>query len=281
VHILLMGLSFVLAWTMRLQPDQNKAEGILFLFLVPPLIIFFTFLSIICMGTSGEMFGFSSSIFSYVLALLLLGIAAFIFGRMFWQMRKALQRIREFPLEKIANFSARVIEIDFPYSAQIGFWLPELVISRGLINLLTSEELEAVLAHEEAHRNYRDTFWFFGLEVIRSLTAWLPNTESLWQKLLLLREIRADQKASQTIQPYILAQSLLKVVQNVTHNSSKMNYSESFSALFHPNMSQNHLITRIESMLEGNSAYCFSGYSLYWGIFLSFLPLLLVIWHSS
>ncbi len=282
MHILLIGLSCGLAWVTRLliRFPKNKAGDTLFLFLVPPLIIFFTFLSVICMGSSGEMFGFSASIFSYSLALVLLILSVFSFLRMFFQMRKALKRIREFPLETIADFSARVIDIDFPYSAQIGFWSPELVLSKGLIDLLTPAELTAVLAHEQAHRDYRDTFWFFGLEGIRSLTVWLPNTESLWQELLLLREIRADRQALQQVDPLTLAQSLLKVAQKVTQ-SNTLSQDESFCALFHPNLPKNHLVGRIESILEEKIIYSFSWSSFYSGIFLSLLPLFLVIWHSS
>jgi Zn-dependent protease with chaperone function len=51
------------------------------------------------------------------------------------------------------------------------------------------------LAHEQAHAHYRDTFWFFWLNV---LTSWLPHTEALWQEILFLREIRADEKAKES-----------------------------------------------------------------------------------
>ena len=283
MHIFLIGLSFALAWTIRLlwrfsSPEITAAKTLSF-FLVPPLTIFFTLLSVIEMGTRGEMFGFSASIFSYFIALSLLILVLYVFLRLFFQMRKALKRVREFPHQIIATIPVRVIEIDFPYSAQIGFWSPELVMTRGLINLLTPEELEAVLAHEQAHRDYRDTFWFLGLDAIRFLTFWLPNTESLWQGLLLGREIRADHQASQTVSSFVLAESLLKVAQAVSSNTYEINYSESFSVLFHPNMGRSHLIARIEFMLEENTTNYFSG--LHWGIFLSLLPLFLVIWHST
>ena len=84
-------------------------------------------------------------------------------------------------------------------------------MSQGLIAALDSEHLSAVIAHEQAHVQYRDTFWFFWLGWIRSFSFWLPNTEALWQELLLLRELRADRKASESVDFLLLAESLLFV----------------------------------------------------------------------
>ena len=38
----------------------------------------------------------------------------------------------------------RIVEIDLPYSAQIGFWNPELIISSGLLKSLDLNHLKAV-----------------------------------------------------------------------------------------------------------------------------------------
>jgi Zn-dependent protease with chaperone function len=47
------------------------------------------------------------------------------------------------------------------FSAIIGFWHPEFVVSTGLLKTLDQVHIEAVIAHEKAHYYYRDTFGFF------------------------------------------------------------------------------------------------------------------------
>ena len=71
--------------------------------------------------------------------------------------------------QPIVGKTARILETDFLYSAQIGFWQSELVVSQGLLKSLDSEHLNAVLAHEQAHVYYRDTFWFFWLGWLRTI----------------------------------------------------------------------------------------------------------------
>lgn len=85
------------------------------------------------------------------------------------------------------------------------------MVSQGLMESLTDAQLQAVLVHEMGHYAYRDTFWFFWLGWLRRLTTWLPNTQALWEELLLLREIRADQWAAQQVDQLVLAESLVQV----------------------------------------------------------------------
>jgi len=279
VHLLLIAIFSLVAWGIRLLLNPRNGHDVLSLFLIAPLLIFFTFLSVILMGSGGQMFGVSSSIFAYCLALLLVSLCLFATGRSYWQVRKALVKIREFPSTVLLGFESRIVDIDFPYSAQVGFWSSELVISRGLLEILSEDELKAVLAHEQAHRIYHDTFWFFLLEVIKSLSWWLPRSESLWQNLLLLREIRADKLACQNSDPFNLAQALLKVAQTIAQTSYTKECRESFSVAFHPNISNSHLVTRLESILEGEQPYCWSFPVS--AILMSILPLFLIIWHSG
>jgi hypothetical protein len=124
---------------------------------------------------------------------------------------RSIRQVRHYPQQVVENTTARILEFDLPYSAQIGFWKSELVISRGLLTTLDREHLAAVIAHEQAHVLYRDTFWFFWLGWIRSFSFWLPNTGVLWHELLLLRELRADRKAAESVDFLLLAESLLAV----------------------------------------------------------------------
>ena len=163
---------------------------------------------------------------------------------------------------------------DFPYSAQVGFWNCELVVSEGLLNSLDREHLNAVLAHEQAHVYYRDTFWFFWLGWLRYLTSWLPNTEAWWQELLLLWELRADRKAAEQIDSILLAESLLRVAQDTLQDVSIL------CANFSCTVPRTRLAERIDCLLDETPLISSSPWwSWSWTILL-FIPLLTIPFHG-
>lgn len=218
MHSIMIAIGLSLAYAIRLRwlaiplSWYNSWQRSLFLFLFPFLLIVMTAASIVWMGASGQMFGLWAGWFSYYCALSFLGWAAIVFLQQALAGVRLVQEVRTYPLIKIGDKYCRVPDIKALFAAQIGFWQPELVLSQSLLNRLDSSHLEAVIAHEEAHYYYRDTFWFFWLGWVRQLTNWLPNTENIWQELLCLRELRADRWSAQKIDPLILAESLLLVM---------------------------------------------------------------------
>jgi Zn-dependent protease with chaperone function len=223
MHSIMILMALAVALGLRLIPSfipisiegswEQRWQKVLFCFLFPPLIIFTTVLAILLMGAQGEMLGLKASWFSYWLSFAFVISLTLNLGKLAYQSWLAKKRIATYQEALIQGKLARLIHIDLPYIAQIGFWQPQLVVSQGLINLLDKSQLEAVLAHEQAHLYYRDNFCFFWLSWLRSSTSWLINTENLWEELLLLREIRADLAAAKTVDPLILAESLLTVAQ--------------------------------------------------------------------
>ena len=85
--------------------------------------------------------------------------------------------------------------------------------------------MAAVITHEKAHAYYHDTFWFFWLGWLKRISFWLPYTESLWQELLLLREIRADGWATQWVEKLTLAESLVQVIASPLSPVTAANFS--------------------------------------------------------
>jgi Zn-dependent protease with chaperone function len=170
--------------------------------------------------------------------------------------------------------TARLLESPTLFIAQIGFWQPELLVSQGLLHKLQPEHLEAVLTHEEAHHYYRDTFWFFWLGWVRSCSAWLPNTESLWQELLLLREIRADGWAAKRVDALLLAESLLMVV------SASVMPSANFCAAFSCPVPRNRLQERIDALLGEVDYSTPSSFWTWSWVILALLPLVAVPFHG-
>lgn len=249
MHFIMILAALGLAWVLRqdfLEPTGTWSERFsrtLSLFLFPPILLMMTALAILCMGTQGQMVGRLTGWFTYSLSLGFLGLAAVLFLKLASQGWKTLQKTRTYSRRNIGDTPARIVSAEELFAAQIGFWQPELVLSEGLLKTLDSEHIEAILAHEKAHSYYRDTFWFFWLGWVRQTTAWLPNTNALWEELLTLRELRADAKAAQQIDSLLLAESLL-LVASYPHLPSEISCA-AFSSTAPPN----RLAQRIDALL--------------------------------
>ncbi|NET56270.1 MAG: M56 family metallopeptidase [Symploca sp. SIO2E6] len=293
MHLLMMLLALGLAWLLRLawQPatgnwSQRWQRALLF-FLLPPLLLLMTAVAVLCMGSQGEMIGLRTGWLSYWLVFAGVGISLVcclqlaVAGWQSWRQVRSYPRIvlgsREWGMgngEWGIGSTARLLENPTLFIAQIGFWQPELVVSQGLLQALTPEHLAAVLTHEEAHRYYRDTFWFFWLGWVRHFSVWLPNTEVLWQELLLLREIRADGWAAQRVDALLLAESLLMVV------SASVRGAENFCAAFSCTVPRNRLQERIDALLGEIDYFAPSSIWTWSWLTLVLLPLLAVPFHG-
>jgi Zn-dependent protease with chaperone function len=271
--------TLTLAWLLRWYgstPQGNWAQRwqrALLFFLLPPLLLVMTALAVLCMGPQGQMIGLHTDWYSYSLVLGCVGLALLVGLKLAIEGYQSLRNIRTTPQIDLEGISARLLNSPTLFSAQIGFWQPELVVSRGLLETLTPEHLQAVLVHEQAHQYYRDTFWFFWMGWLRRITGWLPNTEALWQELLILRELRADRWAAQRVDNLLLAESLLTVV------STPMMESENFMAAFSPTVPPNRLQERIEALLgEPEVSTSVTWWAWSW-VLVPLLPLMAVPFH--
>ena len=186
-------------------------------FVVPPLLLIATATAIISMDGATSYLPLEE-LFSHVLSVVFLWIGLLVWMHIGWAACRTQLLVMKVPAREIENTErthlaiGRVIDVPVLFSAQIGLWSSELVVSKGLIEHLDDDHLAAVLAHESGHAHYRDTFWFFWLGGLQRLTAWLPYSEALWQELLLLREIRADRWAARSVDNLVLAESLMSVI---------------------------------------------------------------------
>jgi Zn-dependent protease with chaperone function len=197
--------------TFEPQEWSKRWYQTLFLFCFPGLLLLTMAIAVLYMGCHGEMLGVKAGSVGCFISGSLILFASGCLLKLAVQGDRSIRQLRNYPQQVIGQTTARILEFPLPYSAQIGFWKSELVISRGLLTALDEEHLAAVIAHEQAHVKYRDTFWFFWLGWIRTFSCWLPNTEALWQELLLLRELRADRQAAKSVDFLLLAESLLTV----------------------------------------------------------------------
>jgi Zn-dependent protease with chaperone function len=282
MHSLMLVMALIIAVSLRffLPTYQRRWQISLFFFLFPPLLLLMTAISVICMGYHGQMFGYHASLISYFSAVIWLIFAIFCLGKIFQTNRQTRQSFRSYPLKTVADQRLRIIDIDFPYSARIGFWQSDLILTRGLLELLDSEHLQAVLAHEQAHQEYHDTFWFFWLSWVRSISFWLPHTEELWTELVFLRELRADHYASGQVDSLLLAESLLLVAQKV-NQVSLIDFSDSCYVALNERSLNNRLLERIDALVETESPLLPKfKYQVWLLLSLSLAPFLLLPWHS-
>lgn len=280
MHLIMILNALAVAWWLRSSWNQPQASWSLrwgrslFLFLFPPLLIFMTAIAVLFMGPQGAMGGMYTGSVSYVVALIYMAFFAILCIKLAFQGWQSVESARKCPLVNLGDKRARLLQTGALFAGQIGFWQPELVVSQGLLQTLSPEHLESVLAHEQGHHYYRDTFWFFWLGWVRSCTAWLPNTEPLWEELLALRELRADGYAALQVDPLVLAESLLLVV------STSPVLSEICCAALGSSGAGDRLEQRIEALLAPPEPIAEAQLQSWHGFLLAFLPLVAVIFHS-
>ncbi len=105
-----------------------------------------------------------------------------------------------------------LVASDYPFSFVWGYWDSKLVVSTGLLNALSAEELASVLEHETAHHVRRDNLAKFGLTVCRYLSPAFPLTRLLYRWWSEQVEMICDEIAARRTQsPIELAGALVRL----------------------------------------------------------------------
>ncbi|HEX2239792.1 MAG TPA: M56 family metallopeptidase [Actinomycetota bacterium] len=87
-----------------------------------------------------------------------------------------------------------------------------ILMSRRLLEVLDSAELEGVLAHEIAHIKARDVQLVFAAGIFRDMVAWNPIAHLAYRRLVWDRELEADRRSvAMTGRPLAVASGLLKL----------------------------------------------------------------------
>ncbi|MBW4419772.1 MAG: M56 family metallopeptidase [Myxacorys californica WJT36-NPBG1] len=280
MHLVLLIVTLSVALSVRLMWNpvadgwSQRWNRTLGAFLFSPLLVGVSAIAILWMGPKGQMVRWWEGWGSYGVAIGFLGIGFVLAIQLGSDALRSARRVQQLPQQDLGGTAARLLDQSAPFVAQIGFWNPELVISQGLLETLEPGHLEVVLRHEEAHAYYRDTFWFFWLGWLRRLTAWLPQTDALWQELLMLRELRADRWAAQRGDPLLLAEALLSVV-----SASQME-SDQLCAAFSSAVVKNRLAERIDALLDPSEPLPETNSGSWLWLLLVVLPLAIVPFHA-
>ena len=261
----------------RSQPTSSWNQrwiGTMFTFALPPLLLITSAIALFCMGPQGMEISPVEGWATYGTAVGFLIATAAIAYNQARQASQELQQLRQYPSIQLPQTKARLLPIELPFVAQVGFWDPEIIVSQGILDALSSEQFNAVLAHEQAHATFHDTFWFFSFGCLRRLTFWLPNSQSLWQELLLLRELRADRIAAQTTDPLVLAEALFTLVRSPMVQSD-------WSATLHPETLDDRFSERINAILNATPLAPIPGWKMSAIVIAGLFPLLIIPFHHS
>ncbi len=106
----------------------------------------------------------------------------------------------------------RVVDTGEPLAVTIGLWRPYVVVSRGLVAVLSGTELRAVLAHEHAHARRRDPLRLLLGRVLAAHLWFLPLATDMSGRARRGYELAADRHAVNRCGRTALASALLRVV---------------------------------------------------------------------
>jgi beta-lactamase regulating signal transducer with metallopeptidase domain len=125
-------------------------------------------------------------------------------------------RLRQAAMQ--SGLGGRVVLVDAPesFSFVYGTLIPRVAVSRGLLQHISDEELQAVLAHERYHVCNLDPLKVVLLRTLSAALFILPALDSLRSHHVAARELAADRRAVAACGRRPLAGALLKVVRGPT-----------------------------------------------------------------
>jgi Zn-dependent protease with chaperone function len=96
-------------------------------------------------------------------------------------------------------------------------WHSRIVLSAGLVNLLTGAELAAVVEHERAHLRARHDLLLLPFQAWANAFGRIPGVRSAGDSVTELTEMMADDVAAARTSPAALAAALAKVALSASH----------------------------------------------------------------
>lgn len=109
--------------------------------------------------------------------------------------RRLLRRLDVLDQLRVAGVTAQVFSDDRPQAFCAGLLRPRIYLSSGALSILTSDELDAVLAHEAHHATQRDPLRILLARVLRDALFFLPIMRHVADRYGALAEMAADEAA--------------------------------------------------------------------------------------
>ncbi|MGE7306755.1 M56 family metallopeptidase [Priestia megaterium] len=127
-------------------------------------------------------------------------------------------KVRGFFSQEVETFQKKysiqihIINNKRPVAFTYGFIYPQIIISTGLIQLLNSDEIEAVLEHEYCHYKNKDPFKLSLYKCLARLFFFLPITEKIVKCYVTQKELAADAFAIEQVGLKPVASALYKLM---------------------------------------------------------------------
>lgn len=106
---------------------------------------------------------------------------------------------------------ASVVDHDLPLAYCLPGLRPRLVLSRGTVELLSTSELQAVVAHEQAHLRQRHDLVVLPFVALAATFPAVPAVATAQAEVALLVELLADDAAAHSHDRAVLARALWKI----------------------------------------------------------------------
>lgn len=127
----------------------------------------------------------------------------------------ARQLVADEKLTRLAEqrrVQVEVVDAPEPYSFSYGLLSPRVVVSRGLLESLEPDELDAVLVHERYHVRNLDPLKILIARTLPAVFFFLPVLRELQRRYVAGRELAADRSAIRACGRHSVAGALYKVV---------------------------------------------------------------------
>jgi len=103
---------------------------------------------------------------------------------------------RNLPLIKANHEGARVFQQDAPQAFCYGFLRPKVAVSTGLLQSLSSDEIKAVISHEQAHQQSHEPLKILVGEFLSRMFYFIPLIQKLFTSYQTAAELAADEAAA-------------------------------------------------------------------------------------
>ena len=147
-----------------------------------------------------------------------------------------------------------LVTSDYPFSFVWGYWKAKLVISTGLLNLLTSSELSGLLQHEVAHHQRRDNLSKWILTLCRYSSPLFPLMGMVYRWWNEQVEMLCDEiAAKRTNYPIDIASALVKLKRVANHRGRWIAQPTESSFFGEDNSNFEQRVERVLSITETSS----------------------------
>lgn len=117
------------------------------------------------------------------------------------------------PVKFVSGYPVRLLPTSALYCFTAGFIKPEVYLSEGMLQHLTTQHISAILAHEAGHVRKRDGLWSLVLQLIYNIQ-FVPWSKSRLETWKLAAEFDCDALAAETVSArHVVADALLTMAE--------------------------------------------------------------------